>query len=138
MLSTNEHSAAVCLASSFRVPGGTLTEVLQRIAESPGIKLPFSPEAVRYIGERLPLIPEVLFTKPNSSKLLQYLNENPDDVLLVFDAIKTGKDGLFFVRLAEGPRDPELWLSRMTKRSIMVNEVGPDMIIAAPAKCFAV
>ena len=121
----------------FRVKPGDLSEVIQAAAAVPGVRLPFSPESVRFIEERIALVPEVVFTKPRSSKLYKYLNENPDDVLLVFDAFKSGKDGLFFVRLASN-RDPDLWLSRMVQRAILVNEVGPDLIIAAPAKSFAI
>lgn len=138
MLPVHEHQAVACLASAYRVKPGTLEEVLEACSLVPGVRWPFPPSAVRLIPERLPVISEVMFTKPRTSKLFAYLTENPDDVLLVFDAFKSGKDALFFVRLAANTRDPDLWLSRMTKRTISVHEVGEDMIIAAPAITFAV
>jgi hypothetical protein len=138
MLPVHEHQAVSCLASAYRVKPGTLEEVLEACSLVPGVRWPFSPQSVRLIPERLPVISEVMFTKPRTSKLFSYLTENPEDVLLVFDAFKSGKDALFFVRLAAGPRDPDLWLSRMTKRTISVHEVGEDTIIAAPANTFAV
>lgn len=138
MLQAHDHQAASCLASVYRVKPGTLEEVLEACSLVPGVRWPFSPEVVRFIPERLPVISEVMFTKPRTSKLFAYLNENPDDVLLVFDAFKSGKEALFFVRLAANSRDPDVWLSRMTRRMISVHEVGEDIIIAAPANTFAV
>jgi hypothetical protein len=132
------HSAARVLATVFRLPAAAeLDATLTACAKSDLCTAPFDLERVRFCGEQLAVAPSVLWPKPRTSQLFRYLTEYPDDVHLVVDAVKPGKDGLYFCRLSQDREIAIKWISRMTNPSLILNQAGGEIIIAAPVAAFA-
>ena len=132
------HNAARVLCSVFRLPPTTeINAALASLAKSPDFSAPFDPARVYFVPEQISVVPQVLWTKPKSSTLFSHLCEHDGDVHLVSDAFKPGREGLYFCRLA---RDREVvikWLSRMKTPSLLLNQAGDDLILAAPVGAFA-
>ncbi len=89
-----------------------------------------------FFGEQISIIPAVLFPKPRSSRLFQQLNEYPDDVHLISDAFRTGKESLYLCRLTTDKNEISRWLQRMYTPCLVVNTVQGEHVIAAPLHCF--
>lgn len=130
------HNAARILSALFRLSASTdLPEVLKQAQGSFANLAPFDLTEVFFVGEQLSVVPQVLWPKPRTSRLFAYLTDRPDDVHLVIDGFKTGRDSLYYCRLGERVTASR-WLECMSQPSLLVNQAEGDMIIAAPAYAF--
>ena len=89
-----------------------------------------------FVPEQISVVPAVLFPKPRSSRLFQYLKECPDAVHLLSDAFKTGKEALFLCRLTTDKNEVSRWLTRMYNPCLIVNNAEGELVIAAPLYSF--
>ena len=66
---------------------------------------------VYLIPERVPIFAAI--TKPNSSWLIEEMQDRPTDIALVSDAITSGKNGLYFAQLVNSRDNVLSWMASM-------------------------
>ena len=132
------HNAARCIATLFHLQDvpGSLAAVLARAQDSALNNAPCDLRDLVFVPEQISVVPAVLFPKPRSSRLFQYLKECPDAVHLLSDAFKTGKDALFLCRLTTDKNEVSRWLTRMYNPCLIVNNAEGELVIAAPLYSF--
>jgi hypothetical protein len=92
---------------------------------------------VRVVHERLPIVSDAL--KPtNSSKILPFLSETSDPVLLGADILRSGRDALYFFALADHDMLVE-WVKQVNGKNrtqLLVGSSHNRMVIAASFSAF--
>ena len=132
------HNAARCIASLFRLRDAPteLDKALALAQDSALNQAPYNLRDLVFVTEQISVIPAVMFPKPRSSRLFQFLNDAPDACHLVSDAFKTGKDALYLCRLTTAKNEVSRWLNLMYTPCILVNSAEGELVIAAPLQCF--
>jgi hypothetical protein len=132
------HNAARCVATLFRLRDAPseLDRVLALAQQSALNNAPCNLQDLFFVPEQISVVPAVLFPKPRSSLLFQYLKECPDAFHLITDAFKTGKEALYLCRLSTDRNEVSRWLSRMYTPCMLVNSVEGELVIAAPLHSF--
>jgi hypothetical protein len=130
--------AARSLAAMFRLTGAPteLTAVLAAAQQSHLNIAPFDLTQTMFVEEQIYVVPQMMWPKPRTSKLFAYLTEYPDDVHLIVDAYKTGREALYFCRLSNSIDDVYRWLRAMQMPTLLVNHTEGEIMMAAPAHSF--
>lgn len=113
-----------------------LNEVLKMAQGSVLSLAPFDLTEVFFVPEQISVIPQITAPKPRTSRLYAFLTERPDDVHLVVDSYRTGRDALFYCRVSSDLNDVHRWITSMRMPTLMLNHADGDFMIAAPASVF--
>lgn len=125
------------IKNALKIPrtANTFREVMADLDECPEIIAPpFHLAGVRWVPERLAVLREVL--NPRRSRLISYLEETPDSVLLVSDVVESGGASLHFVTSTDSTNKVLTWMSSMAPVRIVVNEFDSRLIMTAPFSVF--
>lgn len=132
------HQMARSLIAMFQLKTAALDlkSVLAEMQQSHRSLAPFDLTQLVIVPEQLSVIPQIMFPKPRTSRLFAHLSEFPEEVHLVVDAFRTGRDSLFYCLLTADTQAPARWLQRMGQPTLLLNHAEGDLLLAAPAHAF--
>jgi len=126
------------LRSIFGVPWEeeSVSAYLHQLERDDRVLMPTGASNIRLVYEPMSVYAQVLHLKARCP-LLQYATETPDQVLLVMDDNLPSKEGLFLVQWLPDIDMVTRWLNRLTTKTIYVNSIGQEAVVAAPLRAFA-
>jgi hypothetical protein len=102
------------------------------LVDMQNVKLPFDPDSVFWIRNRIPIFSDVLAGFKRSSLLLQ-LGQNVGGMHLVMDSVRQQKQALFFAMLYDAHRAPSIsqWTECMNPAfaDMTLKSVGDELIL---------